>query len=69
MKRSYDDIRQTESLNIISLRKSIDKDEQEYQNKIELGREVFIYLHEAEITQESLSKERQDALDLYMKKT
>ena len=55
LKRSYDDIRQTESLNIISLRKSIDKDDQENQNKIELGRVVFIYLHEAEISQESLS--------------
>ena len=55
------------SINIEALRKSIDKDEQEYKMKIELGREVYIYIEEAKIMQESLSKERQDALDLYIK--
>ena len=70
-KRTYDDISQcsTESylINVEKLRKSIDKDEEEYKTKIELGREVYIYIEEAKIMQESLSKERQDALDLYIK--
>ena len=36
LKNSYDEITQTESVNVVALRKSINKDEQEYQNKIEL---------------------------------
>ena len=55
------------SINIEALRKSIDKDEQEYKMKIELGREVYIYIEEAKVLQESLSKERLEALDLYIK--
>jgi len=44
---------------LIKMKKSIKR-------KIELGREVYIYIEEAKIMQESLSKERQDALDLYI---
>ena len=36
LKNSYDEITQTDSVNVVALRKSINKDEQEYQNKIEL---------------------------------
>ena len=55
------------SINVEALRKSIDKDEQEYKRKIELGSEVYLYIEEAKILQESLSKERLEALDLYIK--
>ena len=70
-KRTYDDIsqRSTESysIDVQALRKSIDKDEENYKMKIELGREVYIYIEEAKVLQESLSKERLEALDLYIK--
>ena len=54
-------------IDVQALRKSIDKDEEEYKMKIELGREVYIYIEEAKVLQESLSKERLEALDLYIK--
>ena len=67
-KRTYDDINQNStelfSINVEKLRKSIDKDEEQYKMKIELGREVYIYIEEAKIMQESLSKERLEELDL-----
>ena len=66
LKRTFDDINQN-SIDIQSLRKSIIKDELGYKQKIELGREVYIFINEAKILQESLSKERQEALDLYIK--
>ena len=66
LKRTFDDINQS-SIDIQSLRKSIIKDELGYKQKIELGREVYIFINEAKILQESLSKERQEALDLYIK--
>jgi hypothetical protein len=55
------------SINVGALRKAIVKDEQEYKHKIEIGREVYLFIDEAKILQESLSKERQAALDLYIK--
>ena len=58
---------ESDSINVEALRKSIDKDEQEYKRKIELGSEVYLYIDEAKILQESLSKERLEALDLYIK--
>lgn len=64
--RIWDD-NDNESINVPALRKSIKKDEQEYKMKIELGREVYNYIDEAKIIQESLSKERLEALDLYIK--
>jgi hypothetical protein len=69
--RAYDVISQSStelySINVGALRKAIVKDEQEYKQKIELGREVYLFIDEAKILQESLSKERQAALDLYVK--
>ena len=58
---------ESDSINVEALRKSIDKDEKEYKRKIELGSEVYLYIDEAKILQESLSKERLEALDLYIK--
>ena len=66
LKRVFDDSGHN-TIDVQALRKSIIKDEQEYILKIELGREVYNYIDEAEIMQESLSKERQDALNLYIK--
>ena len=66
LKRTFDDINQN-SIDIQSLRKSIIKDELGYKQKIELGREVYIFINEAKILQESLSKKRQEALDFYIK--
>jgi len=66
LKRVFDD-NSYNSIDVSALRKSILKDEQQYILKVELGREVYNYIHEAKIIQESLSKERQDALDLYIK--
>ena len=66
LKRSFDDSGHNK-IDVQALRKSIIKDEQEYLLKIELGREVHNYIDEAKIIQESLSKERQDALNLYIK--
>jgi hypothetical protein len=68
---TYDVISQSStelySINVGALRKAIVKDEQEYKQKIEIGREVYLFIDEAKILQESLSKERQAALDLYIK--
>ena len=55
------------SIDVQALRKSRNMDEQQYILKIELGREVYKYLHETKIMQESLSKERLEAWDLYIK--
>ena len=66
LKRVFDDSGHN-TIDVQALRKSIIKDEQEYILKIELGREVYNYIDEANIMQESLSKERQDALNLYIK--
>ena len=48
------------------MRVQIFKSFKEYKQKVELGREFYIYIDEAKILQESLSKERQAALDLYI---
>ena len=66
LKRVFDDSNHN-SIDVQALRKSIIKDEQEYIQKIELGREVYNYIDEAKIMQESLSKGRLEALDLYIK--
>ena len=66
LKRVFDDDSYN-SIDVPALRKSIIKDEQQYILKVELGREVYNYIHEAKIIQESLSKERLEALDLYIK--
>ena len=66
LKRVFDDDSYN-SIDVPALRKSILKDEQQYILKVELGREVYNYIHEAKIIQESLSKERLEALDLYIK--
>ena len=66
LKRVFDDSNK-QLIDVQALRKSIIKDEQQYILKVELGREVFNYIHEAKIIQESLSKERLEALDLYIK--
>ena len=60
LKRVFDDSGHN-TIYVQALRKSIIKDEQEYILKIELGREVYNYIDEANIMQESLSKERQEA--------
>ena len=66
LKRVFD-VNSYNSIDVPALRKSILKDEQQYILKVELGREVYNYINEAKIIQESLSKERQEALDLYIK--
>ena len=43
-------------------------DNQEYREKIELGREVVAMLQKRVVSEDSLSKEKKDALDLYQKR-
>merc|ERR1711940_303921 len=66
LKRVFD-VNSYNSIDVPALRKYILKDEQQYILKVELGREVYNYINEAKINQESLSKERLEALDLYIK--
>ena len=54
LKRVFDDDSYN-SIDVPALRKSIIKDEQQYILKVELGREVYNYIHEAQIIQESLN--------------
>ena len=61
-----DTVKRALTITARALRKSIVKDEQEYKHKIKLGRELYIYINAAKILKESLSKERQAALDLYI---
>jgi hypothetical protein len=61
-----DTVKRALTITARALRKSIVKDEQEYKHKIKLGRELYIYINAAKILKESLSKEGQAALDLYI---
>ena len=49
------------------LRKILRKENQEYEEKIELGRKIYKILGEDNLKQESINKVYKEALDLYMK--
>ena len=52
---------------IHSLETDLLKDNQDYLDKIELGRHIAMIIEKSVVNEESLSKRRKDALDLYQK--
>ena len=63
------EISSTTNLRTSTLRQDMLQDNQDYLDKIELGKQIIVIINEGVVKEESLSKSRKEALHLYRKQT
>ena len=61
------DVTPSSTLNVISLREELLQNNQEYLEKIELGKQIAAIIDEGVVREESLTRAHKEALDLYRK--